>query len=249
MPGVDTGLGYGHTLLFMLRPFLHAHWSNVAIISYEVPPDLLAPHVPQGCELDLLRGKAFVSLVAFDFDDVTVKGWHIPFHSSFPEVNLRFYVKRGLQRGVTFIREFVPKPLVAFVAKRFYNEPYETVKMKCDIHRTSQGFHVEHDMYAAGHTQKIVVATTQEPPLLPNAESDETWFKEHEWGFGTNRKGQMTQYRVAHPQWLTYHILWHEVKMDWKRVYGEKWKILKGAKPANVLLAQGSEVTVFEGTK
>jgi len=230
----------------MQRPFLHAHWSNVAIVSYAVPTDLLTPYLPRGCSLDLLNGHPFASIVAFDFDEVKVKGWSIPFHRSFPEVSLRFYVKCGKDRGVCFVREFVPKTLVAWAAGKFYNEPYQSVKMTSDVHRTAEGFHIEHKLKAAGHTQKIVVATKPEPPMLAPADSDETWFMHHEYGFGKNHKGDTMKYRVAHPQWLIYRVHWYEVKMDWKRVYGEKWSILKHVKPSNVILAEGSPVTVFE---
>ncbi len=230
----------------MQRAFLQAHWSHVAILSYAVPSDILKPHLPRGCEIDTHRDQAWASLVAFDFDEVKVKGWKIPFHHSFPEVNLRFYVRHGKDRGVCFIREFVPKRLIAWVASYVYNEPYSAVPMSSDVHRLPDGIQVEHKIKAAGHTQKITIATTKDPPLLPTPDSEDAWFKEHEWGFGRDTKGRTLKYRVAHPQWLTYRVSWHEIKMDWKRVYGPQWGILKGAKPASVILAEGSPVTVFQ---
>jgi uncharacterized protein len=197
----------------MQRAFLHAHWSNVGIVSYAVSSDLLKPLLPRGCELDFHKGQAWVSLVAFDFDEIKVRGWSIPFHTSFPEVNLRFYVRQGKDRGVCFIREFVPKRLVAWVAGRVYHEPYQAVAMTSDVHRLPDGIQVEHKLKAAGHTQKITIATTKDPPLLASAESDEAWFKEHEWGFGRDGSGHTLKYRIAHPQWLTYKVAWHEVKI------------------------------------
>lgn len=242
--GLQTGI-----LRLMQRAFLKAHWSNVAIISYPVPADLLTPHVPRGCELDTLHGTPFISLVAFDFDDVAVKGWAIPGYRAFPEVNLRFYVKRGEQRGVCFIREFVPKRVVAWVARFIYNEPYQRVPMASDVHRLADGTRIEHTFRVGGRTQRITLATTKDPPLLPSQESDETWFKEHEWGFGRDRAGFTLMYRVAHPQWLTYRLAWHEIKVDWAQAYGSEWKILRGCKPASIILAEGSPVTVFQSAK
>src|SRR6266568_5120078 len=46
------------------RPFLTARWSNLAILTWEVPPALLEPHLPAGLELDRRDGAAFASLVA-----------------------------------------------------------------------------------------------------------------------------------------------------------------------------------------
>lgn len=53
----------------MERPFLTARWSNLVLASWAVPPTALASLMPPSCEADLLEGQAFVSLVAFDFED------------------------------------------------------------------------------------------------------------------------------------------------------------------------------------
>jgi len=101
----------------MVRPFLTASWRDLAIINFEVDPALIAPHVPAGTELDLWRGKALLSLVGFRFLDTRVLGLSVPFHTSFDEVNLRFYVRGAEGRGVVFIKEIVPKRAVVGVAK------------------------------------------------------------------------------------------------------------------------------------
>ena len=68
------------------------------------------------------------------FLDTKVKGFKIPFHVNFEEVNLRFYVRynhRGeWKRGVVFIKELVPKPALTFIANTIYKENYETLSMK-----------------------------------------------------------------------------------------------------------------------
>src|SRR5437868_12171774 len=99
------------------RPFLTARWSNVFLATYAVPDDLLLPRLPPGLVLDRRAGQAFVSLVAFDFIDTRVFGIPWPGYRSFPEVNLRFYVRCGEQRGVVFIRELVSPRLVAWLAR------------------------------------------------------------------------------------------------------------------------------------
>ena len=58
-------------------------------------------------------------------------------HRDFEEVNLRFYVRRKSadtwQRGVVFIRELVPRRVIALVARTFYGENYIAVPMKHEI--------------------------------------------------------------------------------------------------------------------
>jgi uncharacterized protein len=77
------------------------------IISYAIAPGLLEPLLPPGCVLDLRDGSAFVSLVAFDFLETRVLGIQWPGFVRFPEINLRFYIRCGEQRGVCFIRWFL----------------------------------------------------------------------------------------------------------------------------------------------
>src|SRR5438477_4239839 len=116
------------------RPFLTAEWRFLAMLQWEVEPAVLRPLVPRGTELDDLQGRSLVSLVGFRFLETRVMGVPIPFHRSFDEVNLRFYVRRpgpeGWRRAVVFIREIVPRQAIAAVARLCYNEPYVALPMR-----------------------------------------------------------------------------------------------------------------------
>ncbi|MBU6413249.1 MAG: DUF2071 domain-containing protein [Planctomycetes bacterium] len=226
-------------------PFLQAHWSHLCILSYAVDPEVLKPDVPKGLQLDTRDGKAFISLVAFDFDDTLVKGIGVPGCRAFPEINLRFYVRRGTDRGVCFISELVPNRIVAWVAKQVYNEPYRRFPMTSHIKRLSDGMEVIHDINVDGHKYRIEVAATNEPPLLPESSSDAHWFKEQQFGFGRDKNGQTVMYEVKHPTWLTYHVTWHQLHFNFARVYGERWGFLSKIKPCSVVLAEGSNVEVY----
>jgi uncharacterized protein YqjF (DUF2071 family) len=61
---------------------------------------------------------------------VRLFGLPFPGHTNFPEINLRYYVRRTinneLRRGVVFAREIVPRRAVAIIANRLYNENYIT---------------------------------------------------------------------------------------------------------------------------
>ncbi|CAD0219992.1 protein of unknown function [Chryseobacterium sp. JV274] len=74
--------------------FLKAEWRKLAIINYEIDPEILLPYLPKGTELDFYKGRCYVSLVGFMFLNTKLLGLPIPFHRNFEEVNLRFYVKK-----------------------------------------------------------------------------------------------------------------------------------------------------------
>ena len=69
------------------------------MLNYEVPPALLRPLVPSGTELDTWDGATVASMVGFRFLDTRVAGIPVPGHGDFDEVNLRFYVRRRVERG------------------------------------------------------------------------------------------------------------------------------------------------------
>ena len=117
------------------RPFLTAAWRHLLLLNYRVEPRHLEPLVPRGTELDAWEGRTLVSLVGFRFLDTAVLGVPVPGLRDFTEVNLRFYVRRlapdgALRRGVVFIRELVPRRLVAWIARLVYHEPYRRVPMR-----------------------------------------------------------------------------------------------------------------------
>ncbi|HTR04180.1 MAG TPA: DUF2071 domain-containing protein, partial [Thermoanaerobaculia bacterium] len=108
------------------RPFLTAEWRLLAMLHFDADPRVLRPLVPPGTELDFFDGRTLISVVGFLFKDTRLRGIAIPGHRDFEEVNLRFYVRRraeeGWRRAVVFVKELVPRRLIAFVARHFYNE-------------------------------------------------------------------------------------------------------------------------------
>ena len=228
------------------RPFLTARWENLILVTYPVEPRLLQPRLPPGCELDTRDGSAFVSLVAFDFLKTRVFGLGWPGHRNFPEVNLRFYVRHGESRGVCFIREFVPRRVIANIARWFYNEPYRAAIMSSQIEQTETAITVQHRL-RVGQSNNRLRVLAEKPAIRPAETSTEHFFKEHHWGFGISRDGRCLRYRVEHPVWDIWPVREFDMQWDWASVYGSAWGFLQDRKPISVVLACGSEVSVFPG--
>ena len=47
--------------------FLTAEWRKLILINYEIDPEIIAPYVPKGTELDFYKNTCYVSLVGFLF--------------------------------------------------------------------------------------------------------------------------------------------------------------------------------------
>jgi uncharacterized protein YqjF (DUF2071 family) len=219
-----------------MRPFLTARWLDLLLVTWKVPDRLLTARVPPGLELDRLNGSAVVSLVAFDFRDTRAWGVRWPGLTDFPELNLRFYVRRGEQRGVCFLREYVPSVVLAAAARMLYNEPYLAVP-----YRKAGAKHV----LRRGGRQHTVSWSTAGTAFLPPEGSSAHFLKEHSWGFGRTRAGATLAYRVDHPVWRIWPQVEPTLDVDFAALYGPDWSVLQTLEPCSVIAAEGSEVSVF----
>lgn len=231
----------------MASSFLKAEWRKLAIANYAVDPGLLLPYLPYKTELDVWNGKCYVSLVGFKFVNTRLRGIPIPFHRNFEEVNLRFYVRykdeSGWRRGVTFIREIVPRPAITFIANTLYKEKYMTKPMKHEWDISTEKIAVK---YAWKHNKKwnsfAVNAEGVKRELKPG--SEEEFITEHYWGYAPIRKNMSTEYGVEHPRWQTYNVNAYRIEVDFASVYGPEFNFLDQYKPDSVMLAEGSEIVV-----
>jgi uncharacterized protein YqjF (DUF2071 family) len=228
----------------MKRKFLTARWCNLILANFAVPEGLLRPLVPPGCDLDRRDGACWASLVGFQFLGTRVLGIAWPGYRDFPEWNLRFYVSHEGRRGVCFVREFVPQWSVATIARVLYNEPYRSARMSMDVKEQPDALTATYTV-RWGERVHLLRATGTKPAVRPAVDSLEHWFKEHAWGYGTSRRGRLIRYEVNHPEWDVYPVREFSFDVDWSMLYGTEWAPMNGVRPASVVLAAGSEISVY----
>ena len=230
----------------MASPFLTATWRHLVLLNWRVNEDLLVPHLPSGVELDRWDGDCWASLVGFQFLHMSVKGVPAFGYRDFPEINLRFYVKRQVngetRRGVVFIREITPHLMVGWVARALYNEPYITMPMRQSVDES----HARYQLQIDGQWQGLGVRTAG---AWRDQDEAELFITEHYWGYNTQRNGDAMEYQVEHPTWRARSIEPDFLDLDIEKLYGEKWAQALGTKPDSMVLAEGSGVTVQAGIR
>ncbi len=231
--------------------FLNAEWKKLVLINYIIDPSLLQHYLPKGTVLDFYNGKCYISLVGFMFKNTKVLGIKIPGHVNFEEVNLRFYVKRTVanetRRGVVFIKEIVPKPAITFIANTVYKEHYETLPMKHSWQELKDQIQVSYQWKKDKFWQGLTItANTPAIKIPPNSETE--FITEHYWGYAKVSDHKTNEYEVTHPKWLAYPIEKYELDVDFGLTYGSEFSFLNQQKPASVMLAEGSEITVENKT-
>lgn len=227
--------------------FLTAEWRKLVFVNYKVDPGLLEPYVPYGTNLDLWQDTCFLSLIGFMFCETRLRGIKIPFHVSFEEVNLRFYVKRETEhetrRGVVFIKEIVPKPAIALVANLLYQESYQTLRMRHTWVEEGDDLSVRYAWKKGGSWQHMAVTASNTPQPLESG-SETEFITEHYWGYAAAGNNKTTEYEVTHPRWNIYPVRDLDLKVDFGLTYGSKFHFLNGETPHSVMLAEGSPITI-----
>lgn len=243
------------------RPFLTARWTDLVMLNFVVPEELIASLAPTGTEPDLFDSMAYASIVGFRFTNIRVLGIPIPGHSAFDEVNLRYYVKRivdgGVRRGVVFVREIAPRRAVAIIANRIYNESYITCPMQSTLTKhhaaLTAGDTLQYTWRSPaiprfnGQCHNVLRATVASSLALPAENSLDEFIIEHYYGYTRGRDGHTREYRVAHEPWRVAeaaNVVW---SCDLATTYGEPFAKYLSGTPASALVAEGSHVEVFRG--
>ena len=228
----------------MPRPFLTAHWSDVLLLTFEAPADLVRRLVPAGVEPDRWNGRTHVSLVALGMQRVRVWGWPVPGFSAHLQVNFRTYIRHHGEPGVWFIREFVPSRLLAAVAWLKFGEPFGTAPIH--VHREEQESSVRAS-YQLGRPElgwHLTIAGSR-ATHVPPPDSAEHYFKERVLACRTRRDGGLGVFRVEHPPWAVRKVIAVDYRVDFGFLYGADWRFLNEAMPVSAIFTAGSEVTVY----
>lgn len=232
----------------MNASFLTAEWRHLLFVNFEIDPTLAQRYVPRGTELDLLDGRALASIVAFRFLKTRLLGVPVPWHRDFDEINLRLYVRHrtpdGWRRGVTFVRELVPRPAIAWTARLAYNEPYRAVRMRHAISMDPMtGGSLRYGWRQSGSWHEVgATVTGPNQPIEPD--STIGFVTEHYFGYTRQRNDSTVEYAVHHDRWRVWPDATTELKIDIPAVYGADWAPALTAPPFSAFVCDGASVAI-----
>ncbi len=216
--------------------------------NYVADPAVLLPYLPPKTGLDFYNGKCFVSLIGFMFEETVVKGFRIPFHVNFEEINLRFYVRYNAdgiwRRGAVFIKEIVPKRAISIIANLLYKEKYVTLPTKHFYEETADEINTGYHWKFKNEWNKLEVTAEKEGHALQE-NSKEAFITEHYWGYAKYNSSTTFEYAVGHPQWQIHSVKQFTVCCDFEKLYGKEFAFLNATNPDTVFLAKGSPIFIL----
>lgn len=108
------------------RPWkYYQEWHDVLFAHWKVPVQVLRELIPQGLDIDLYEGQAWVSLVAFEVRKLRPHFFPpFPPISDFVEINMRTYVLRNQKPGIYFFSLEAQNRVSALLGKYSVGLPY-----------------------------------------------------------------------------------------------------------------------------
>ncbi|HXV58528.1 MAG TPA: DUF2071 domain-containing protein [Gaiellaceae bacterium] len=100
-------------------------WLGLLFAHWALDAEALRPFVPAPLELDTFEGQAWLGVTPFLVTGLHLRGVPpLPRVSTFPEVNVRTYVRAGSRPGIWFLSLDAASRTAVAGARRFYRLPY-----------------------------------------------------------------------------------------------------------------------------
>lgn len=221
---------------------MRGHWEDLIITNFQIDKAILEPYLPKDTEIDFFKNKAILSMVAFTFSKVSFFGFKVPMHQNFGQINFRYYVKSKIDntKGVVFIKEFAPKPLITLVANIFYNEPYHFKNITYNKFIKDNEIALEYKFKGSKTGAKGSLVTDE---LTKN--SLEHFVVDRYVAFIKNKKSETLQYKIHHKPWKLYNL---DTSYFDKELLNLLPKTFKNLKHVSTCFVDGSSVSVQKGT-
>lgn len=174
-------------------PLTRQRWRQATFLHYPCDPDAIARHLPDGLVPDLYAGQAWFSITPLMMREVRPVGLPAaPGWSTFPEVNLRTYVRAPDGRdGIWFFRLDCPRQLMVrgmnLVGLRYRYRPAE---FSAEPGKVSYNFHGD-DL-----TVRIGARITEQ--------SVRDIFLTGRWNAFTRRGNRLLRFPIAHQPWALH---------------------------------------------
>jgi hypothetical protein len=111
-------------------------WEDIVFAHWRADPDAVQAVLPEGLQVDVHDGSAWVGVNAFRVESVRLHGaLPVPWLSSFPQLNVRTYARAGRRPGVWFFSLDTPSLLAAETARRVYRLPWRTCRLEIRANR------------------------------------------------------------------------------------------------------------------
>lgn len=177
-------------------------WSDLAFLHWPVPPSQLRTLIPATLPLDTYDGEAWLGVVPFKMEYVSLRGCpNVPYLSFFPELNVRTYVTLNGKPGVYFFSLDAGNPIAVQLARSWFHLPYFNAHMTTRRDGDTVYYDSQRTHRNAPATNLKAHYRPTSAVYLAQAGSLEHWLTERYCLYTTDSRGNMLRGEIHHPPW------------------------------------------------
>lgn len=174
-------------------------WQNLLFAHWPLPAAQLRPLIPPQLELETFDGTAWIGLTPFLLADLHPRLLPpLPGLSTFPEMNLRTYVRVRERPGIFFFSLDAASRFAVIAARTFYRLPYHFAEMS--IQRNGDEFRYHSRRVENGAAFEGRYRPTGDPAVAPR-ESIEAFLVERYALYTVLRSGRVLRGDIHHLPW------------------------------------------------
>ena len=187
---------------------VYQEWNKAIFLHWEVDAEVIQGMLPKALTVDTINGKAWVSVVAFDMNNVKLRYFpKPPYISDFQEINIRTYVVCNGKPSVYFFSMEAHKKLSCVVLEQLSKFPYRYSKMS----RTATQFQSKNtDLNEAFKIEY----TLDDTPIVKD--DTDKWLTER-YAVFQDYKDSIMEYDVHHLEWPMQNIICTSIVVDYPR--------------------------------
>jgi uncharacterized protein YqjF (DUF2071 family) len=181
------------------RPVMLQGWKDLTYVHFAYDPEVVQRRLPPGLEVDTFEGRAWVGLVAFHMEDIRLPhAPPVPYLSTFPETNVRTYVRGPYGRqGVWFDSLDITRLIPVLVALGTYRLPYRWSKMSIEHRNENVIYRAKRRWPGPRGASSTIVARPGMPITATALES----FLTARWGLYSSFGKSLAYAPVDHAPW------------------------------------------------
>ncbi len=178
---------------------MRQQWRSIAYVHWPVESGIVQGLLPPELEVDTFDGVAWVGLIPFRMVDIGLaRGPAVPYFGTFPETNVRTYVRGSEGPGVWFHSLDITRLMPVLIARSTYRLPYAWAHMDVASRGNTRIYTAERrwprEGGAASHLAIDVGHELREATQLDH-------FLTARWRLYTMLRGRLAFARVEHPPW------------------------------------------------
>lgn len=196
------------------RPVLCQRWQSLSFLHWAYEPEVVQALLPAGLKVDTHNGSAWVGLTPFVLVDFRVLCLPpVPWISTFPETNVRTYVRdaNGTD-GLWFFSLDVARLPTALLARTFYWVPYHWATMR--VEEGSPVTYTSHRRGPVGPRPSHRITVRPGAPLQPEDTAGLVDFLTGRWRAFTRVASQLAVVPVQHEPWPLFEAQVERLEQD-----------------------------------